>query len=190
MASDIAPLKTSAPASTGRAVAAPLYSIIEIMRILPHRFPFLLVDRLEEMHRPPGPSRVGRKNRAIKNVTFNEPFFTGHFPHRPVMPGVLQVESMAQVAALSCVDLDGPRMDVAIAGINNARFRKPVLPGDTLEIVTEITKDRSQIVVCKCEARVRGEIVCEAEIIAKVFPLDLASAADAIGPASAKGTST
>lgn len=153
---------------------APLYSIVEIMKLLPHRFPFLLVDRVEEITNPSEStnSRVGRKIRAIKNVTFNEPFFPGHFPHRPVMPGVLQVEAMAQVAAISCINLDGPKMDVAIAGINEARFRRPVVPGDTLELIAEVTKDRGQILMVKCEARVHGQVVAEAELIAKMFPLE------------------
>ena len=150
---------------------APVYTITEIMKLLPHRFPFLLVDRVDEIQKPQGGGRVGRKIRAIKNVTFNEPFFPGHFPHRPVMPGVLQIEAMAQVAAICCVDLDGPRMDVAIAGVDGARFRKPVIPGDTLEMTAEVLKDRSGMMIVKCEARVHGKVVCEAELIAKMFPL-------------------
>jgi 3-hydroxyacyl-[acyl-carrier-protein] dehydratase len=150
---------------------APIYTANEIMKMLPHRFPFLLVDRVEELVKPNPGSRVGRKIRAIKNVTINEPFFPGHFPHRPVMPGVLQVEAMAQVAAISCVELDEPKMDVAIAGINEARFRRPVVPGDTLDITAEIVKDRAGIIVVRAEAQVRGQVVCEAELIAKMFPL-------------------
>lgn len=149
----------------------PVYSVTEILKLLPHRFPFLLVDRVDEIERPSTETRVGRKVRAVKNVTFNEPFFPGHFPHRPVMPGVLQIEAMAQTAALACVELSGPRMDVAIAAIDGARFRRPVVPGDTLEITAEVIKDRNSILVVKCEARVRGQVVCEAEIMAKMFPL-------------------
>jgi len=156
--------------------SGPYLSVTEIMALLPHRFPFLLVDRVEELYRPLGPSRVGTKIRAIKNVTVNEPFFQGHFPHRPVMPGVLQIESMAQVAALSCVDRDGPKMDVAIAAVDQARFRVPVVPGDTLEITAEVLKDRGQILQVRCEARVRGRVVSEAEMIAKMFPLKLENA--------------
>ncbi|RYZ76187.1 MAG: 3-hydroxyacyl-ACP dehydratase FabZ [Proteobacteria bacterium] len=152
--------------------APPLYTANDILKLLPHRFPFLLVDRVESLVRPAGPSRVGRKIRAIKNVTINEPFFPGHFPHRPVMPGVLQIEVLAQAAALGCADLEGPKMDVAIAGVNNARFRKPVVPGDTLEVTAEVIKDRSGLLIVKCEARVDGDIVCEAELIAKVFVLE------------------
>lgn len=149
----------------------PHYTISDIMRILPHRFPFLLVDRVEELIQPPDGGVAGRKIRAIKNVTFNEPFFPGHFPHRPVMPGVLQIEALAQLAALACVDPNGPPMDVAIAGIDGARFRKPVVPGDQLELSAEVVRIRSSMVVVKCEARVDGQVVCEAELIAKMFPL-------------------
>src|SRR3954465_11682413 len=113
----------------------PVMSPTDIMRILPHRYPFLLVDRVDELVRGSGGTRVGTRIRAIKNVTFNEQFFVGHFPHRPVMPGVLQIEAMAQVAALACAPYgkDAPKMDVAIAAIDACRFRRPVVPGDTLE---------------------------------------------------------
>ncbi|MCM2282538.1 MAG: 3-hydroxyacyl-ACP dehydratase FabZ, partial [Bdellovibrionaceae bacterium] len=151
----------------------PYLSPMEIMRILPHRFPFLLVDRVDELVRGPGPNRIGTKIRAIKNVTFNEPFFPGHFPHRPVMPGVLQLEAMAQAAALACVDKDGVKMDVAIAAVDNARFRRPVVPGDTMELTAEVTKDRGQILQIRCEARVRGQVVAEMEVMAKMFPLQV-----------------
>src|SRR4051812_35968090 len=125
---------------------SPVLTPMDIMRILPHRYPFLLVDRVDELHRVTSPNRVGTRIRAIKNVTFNEQFFVGHFPHRPVMPGVLQIEAMAQVAALACAPYgkDAPKMDVAIAAIDACRFRRPVVPGDTLEIEAEITKDRGQ----------------------------------------------
>ena len=150
----------------------PLYEVTDILEMLPHRFPFLLVDRVMEIVPGEGKSgRVGTKIRALKNVTFNEPFFPGHFPHRPVMPGVLQIESMAQAAALMVIDRHGARFDVAIAGVNDARFRRPVVPGDTLELHAEILKDRGQILVVKCEARVDGQVAAEAEMIAKIFPL-------------------
>ena len=145
--------------------------ITSIMRLLPHRFPFLLVDRVDSIVRPEGTSRVGTKIRAVKNVTYNEPFFEGHFPHRPVMPGVLQLEAMAQAAALSCVAINGPRMDVAIVGIDKAKFRRPVGPGDVLEILVEIVRDRGQMVVANAEARVRGVVVCECELLAKMWPM-------------------
>lgn len=148
-----------------------VYETVDILRILPHRFPFLLVDRVEVLDRDlNAKNRVGWKIRAIKNVTINEPFFTGHFPHRPVMPGVLQIEAMAQAGCLAVVDPKGPEMDVAIAGINNARFRRPIVPGDQLILTAEIMKDRGQIMVLRCEMYVEGELASEAEMIAKVFP--------------------
>lgn len=147
-----------------------VYEISDILRILPHRFPFLLVDRVEMLDRDmKAKNRVGWKIRAIKNVTFNEPFFSGHFPHRPVMPGVLQIEAMAQAGCLAVVDPAGPEMDVAIAGINEARFRRPVVPGDRMVLTAEITKDRGQIMVLRCQCHVDGELASEAEMIAKVF---------------------
>jgi 3-hydroxyacyl-[acyl-carrier-protein] dehydratase len=151
---------------------APLYTAQQILKHLPHRFPFLLVDRVEEIVKPENGARVGRKIRATKCVSMNEPFFPGHFPHRPVMPGVLQIEALAQVAALGCVDPDGPAMDVAIAGINEARFRRPVVPGDVLVLTAEVIKDRSSLLVIKCQATVDGQVVCDAEIIAKMFPME------------------
>ena len=148
-----------------------VYEISDILRILPHRFPFLLVDRVLTLDRDlKAKNRVGWKITAVKNVTFNEPYFTGHFPHRPVMPGVLQIEAMAQAGCLAVVDPDGPEMDVAIAGINEARFRRPVVPGDQLILTAEITKDRGQIMVLRCSLHVDGELASEAEMIAKVFP--------------------
>ncbi len=147
------------------------YKIEEILRLLPHRFPFLLVDRVEELHRPAGKTRAGWKIRARKCVSMNEPYFPGHFPHRPVMPGVLQIEAMAQAAALICVDTESPPMDVAIAAVDKARFRKPVTPGDVIEITAEIIKDRGQILVIACKATVDGVVVSEAELIAKMFPI-------------------
>lgn len=150
----------------------PVYSALDILKLLPHRFPFLLVDRVDELHKPSSASRVGRRIRATKNVTINEPFFPGHFPHRPVMPGVLQIEAMAQCAALAVAELNGPKLDVAIAGVNEARFRRPVVPGDTLTLEAEVMKDRSGILVINCSAKVDGHVACEAEVIAKVFPLE------------------
>ena len=148
-----------------------VYEISDILRILPHRFPFLLVDRVLTLDRDlSSKSRVGWKIKALKNVTFNEPFFSGHFPHRPVMPGVLQIEAMAQAGCLTVVDPNGPEMDVAIAGINDARFRRPVVPGDQLILSAEIIKDRGQIMVLRCQMHVEGELASEAEMIAKVFP--------------------
>lgn len=147
------------------------YNIDEILRLLPHRFPFLLVDRVDEVSRPKGPNRVGWKIRARKCVSMNEPYFPGHFPHRPVMPGVLQIEAMAQAACLICVDSNSPKMDVAIAAIDKAKFRRPVVPGDVIEITAEILKDRGQMLLIACKATVDGNAVSEAELLAKMFPI-------------------
>lgn len=156
---------------TGAAQRETQYKIEEILRLLPHRFPFLLVDRVDELVRPAGPNRVGWKIRARKCVSMNEPYFPGHFPHRPVMPGVLQIEAMAQAAALICVNLESPPMDVAIASIDKAKFRRPVIPGDVIEITAEIIKDRGQILLIACKATVDGNVVSEAELMAKMFPI-------------------
>ncbi len=152
----------------------PHYDVDQIMQLLPHRFPFLLVDRVESVSKPPvkpGESRAGWKLLATKCVTFNEPFFPGHFPHKPIMPGVLQVEAMAQAAALIIVEPKGPRLDVLIAAIRDAKFRRSVVPGDVLEISAEIKKDRGSMIVVSCQAKVRGNLVAEAEVLAKVFLL-------------------
>ena len=144
--------------------------IQEIMGILPHRFPFLLVDRLESVTaglKPP--SRVGVTYRATKNVTINEPFFAGHFPNKPVMPGVLIIEAMAQAGALACFKPEFPQVDVAIASIRDAKFRRPVVPGDTLEITGEVLRDSGSMVVIRSSCHVRGAVVAEAEVLAKMI---------------------
>lgn len=132
---------------------------IEIRDILPHRFPFLLVDRIVEIE---GDRIVG-----IKNVTANEPFFTGHFPDFPVMPGVLIIEAMAQVAGI-LVLLGVPDRKsklVLFASIEEAKFRKPVLPGDTLRIEMKILKKKATAVKAKGQVTVDGVLVAEATIM-------------------------
>ncbi|MCC6276559.1 MAG: 3-hydroxyacyl-ACP dehydratase FabZ [Oligoflexia bacterium] len=149
-----------------------------IMSILPHRYPFILVDRVTKLDPPPhAASWVGRKGESIKNVTINENFFTGHFPHRPIMPGVLIIEAMAQTAAIvgNRPAKPGEVQDVLIAGIDNARFRKPVIPGDQLKIKVEITKDRGSIFQMHCEAFVDEELVAEADLLAKSQPKQVKS---------------
>jgi beta-hydroxyacyl-ACP dehydratase FabZ len=144
-------------------------NITKILKLLPHRFPFLLVDKVISRHDGPDRKcRVGFKIVAVKNVTFNEPFFPGHFPDFPIMPGVLQIEALAQAACLAYIREDDPEMDFFIASIKDARFRKPVVPGDTVVLHAEVIKDRGSIIVINAEAKVDGQTVCEAEILAKI----------------------
>lgn len=135
--------------------------INELMRLLPHRYPFLLVDKIIEIDADN--SAIG-----IKNVTINEPHFQGHFPSFPVMPGVLIIEAMAQTAGAICMRASGAS-DTAIVyfmTIDNAKFRKPVVPGDRLEIHVRKLKKRGNIWRFACEAMVDGGKVAEAEISA------------------------
>lgn len=145
--------------------------ITEIQKRIPHRFPFLLIDRVDSYTPGPNPkSLVGRKVVVRKNVTMNEPFFQGHFPHKAVMPGVLQVEAMAQAGAMACLPTTESLWDVLIAKIDNCRFRRPVIPGDVLEIRAEIMKEKAGILCVRAETYCDGEVVCEADIVAKIFP--------------------
>src|SRR5512137_1457504 len=133
-----------------------------ILNILPHAYPFLFVDRVVEIE--PGKRIVG-----IKNVTYNEPFFPGHFPGRPIMPGVLIIEAMAQTAgvlAFKSMPGEEPRKPVYFLGIDHVRFRKPVIPGDQLRFEVEITKHRQAIWGFKGKALVDGKLVAEAELLA------------------------
>ncbi|MDH3473975.1 MAG: 3-hydroxyacyl-ACP dehydratase FabZ [Rhodospirillales bacterium] len=148
-----------------KAVTLDTIDIIGIMEAIPHRFPFLLIDRVVELKR--GESAVG-----IKNVTINEHFFQGHFPRQPVMPGVLIVEAMAQTAGVFVVEtLEGAAAGklVYFMTIDEARFRRPVFPGDTLRI--QITKLRNRANVWKFsgEARVEGTLVAEARFAAMIM---------------------
>ena len=137
-----------------------MIEIDEILTLIPHNFPFLLVDRIIEYE--PEKRIVG-----IKNVTFNEPFFPGHFPGKPIMPGVLIIEALAQTAGIlafkSFPDLKG---DVRFIGIDNARFRKPVTPGDQLRLMLEVVKHRREICVFDGAAFVEDKKVAEAQIMA------------------------
>jgi 3-hydroxyacyl-[acyl-carrier-protein] dehydratase len=135
----------------------------ELLKLLPHRFPFLLVDRIIEVNADE--SCIG-----IKNVTFNEPFFQGHFPDRPVMPGVLMIEGMAQTAGAICsrhIALDSPPT-VFFLTVDKAKFRKPVLPGDTIEYHMKRFQKRRTMWWFKGEAKVGGELACEAEVGAMI----------------------
>ena len=150
-----------------------MMDIKEILRILPHRYPFVLIDRIVQLDPAPSGTWVGRKTEVIKNVTMNEFFFQGHFPENPIMPGVLILEAMAQAAAICGYreDLnDGLSQEVFIAGVDNARFRRPVVPGDQLRITVVVTKDRRSILAFHCEVYVKDELVAEADLLAKAFP--------------------
>lgn len=139
-----------------------MIEIDEIMKILPHAYPFLLVDRILEIE--PEKRIVG-----IKNVTYNEPFFPGHFPGRPIMPGVLIVEAMAQAAGVlvfKSLPEEKFGQPVFFLGIDHVRFRKPVIPGDQLRLELEITKHRQAIWGFKGKALVDGKLVAEAELLA------------------------
>jgi 3-hydroxyacyl-[acyl-carrier-protein] dehydratase len=140
----------------------PLLDINEIRRILPHRYPFLLVDSIVEM----GPERIV----GIKNVTANEPFFTGHFPDFPVMPGVLIVEAMAQAAGVLVLKSipDRDRKQVLLVAIENARFRKPVVPGDQLRLEMSVIKRKASVAKMAGRATVNGAVVAEAEVMCKL----------------------
>jgi 3-hydroxyacyl-[acyl-carrier-protein] dehydratase len=139
-----------------------MMDIHEILKLLPHRYPILLVDRVLEVEK-------GKRIKALKNVTINEPFFVGHFPRRPVMPGVMMLEAMAQTAALlSFASLDVSPDSNAVyyfAGIDNARFKRPVEPGDQLVMEVELIRSKAGIFKFKGVARVAEELACEAELM-------------------------
>ena len=136
--------------------------IREIQDILPHRYPFLLVDRVVELEK-------GKRIVALKNVSMNEPFFTGHFPHRPVMPGVLMLEALAQAAALLAFrSVDGGIGEdsvVYFVGIDGARFKRPVVPGDQLVLEAELIRAKSGIYKFRVRATVGAELAVEAELM-------------------------
>jgi len=148
--------------NTGIVPGQPL-DVEAVLRLLPHRPPFLLVDRVTSW-------TPGVRLSAIKAVTMNEPFFAGHFPGHPVMPGVLVLEALAQACALLAIlslSADDVRRKVTyLMGIDGARFRKPVVPGDRLELVVEITRQKGQVWKEYGKALVDGQVVAEAEFMA------------------------
>ena len=136
--------------------------IHQILRKLPHRYPFLLIDRVVELEK-------GVRIKALKNVTMNEPYFSGHFPHRPVMPGVMMLEAMAQAAALLSIESLGIELDEQsvfyFAGVDSARFKRPVEPGDQLVLDVRLDRNKSGIYKFKGSGSVGIEIVVEAELM-------------------------
>lgn len=134
---------------------------IEIQKILPHRFPFLLIDRITEM--VPKSKAVG-----LKNVTINEPFFQGHFPDNPIMPGVLVIEAMAQVSGILAFQSGAEGKSVYFMSIEKAKFRKPVVPGDQLIFEVNIVKQRNNVWKFSGQAFVDKKVVAEAEFTAMV----------------------
>jgi 3-hydroxyacyl-[acyl-carrier-protein] dehydratase len=156
-------MTTDAPAATP---TLPLEAA-DIMRLIPHRYPFLMVDRVVEL--TPGQRAVG-----IKQVTANEPQFTGHFPGRPIMPGVLMVEALAQTAGVAVMTLDEYRGKLGLfAGIDECRFRRMVVPGDTLRLEVTVEKLRGMFGRVKGVATVDGEVAVEA-LLSIIIPRDQA----------------
>jgi 3-hydroxyacyl-[acyl-carrier-protein] dehydratase len=138
--------------------------LARIKRMIPHRYPFLLIDRVEQIRK--NESAIG-----IKNVSANEPYFQGHFPAEPVMPGVLVVEAMAQTAGVLVVETLGKidqELLVYFMTINNCRFRQKVVPGDVLELHVQVTRSRGMVYRFSGEAKVSGKVVAEAEFSAMI----------------------
>ena len=150
-------------------ISSKTINISEIKRLIPHRYPFLLVDSVTDTEL--GVSAIG-----LKNVTINEPFFQGHFPSDPIMPGVLIVESLAQTAAILVAKtlnkIDG-ELSVFFMSMNNTKFRKPVIPGDTLKLFVTVNQNRRNVWKFRGEAQVAGEVVAESDFTAMMVESNL-----------------
>jgi 3-hydroxyacyl-[acyl-carrier-protein] dehydratase len=130
----------------------------EILEYLPHRYPFMLIDRVIEYEE-------GKSLLAIKNVTYNEPFFTGHFPDRPVMPGVLVVEALAQASGILVFLISNDKDLFYFAGIDNARFKRIIEPGDQLHLYTSVERQRRNLWKFNAKATVEGDIACSVDLM-------------------------
>ncbi len=146
-------------------MTTPVLDIHRILKLLPHRYPMLLVDRVLELEHD-------KRIKAVKNVTFNEPYFTGHFPHRPVLPGVMTLEALAQAAALLAFDSAGKAPDSRqiyyFAGIDQARFKRPVEPGDQLVLEVWLERAKAGVFKFKAEASVDGELAAVGQLTCSV----------------------
>ena len=143
---------------------ADVYDIRKILKALPHRYPLLLVDRVRSLE-------MGERIHAVKAVSMNEEFFQGHFPGAPIMPGVLQIEALAQTAAIlgiETLELAGTGKLVIFMGIENAKFRAPVTPGHLLDLEVEFLQKRSRVYKFKGKASIEGKATCEVEFTAMI----------------------
>jgi 3-hydroxyacyl-[acyl-carrier-protein] dehydratase len=141
-----------------------MYDINKIMERLPHSYPFLMIDRVIEL-------KVNERIVALKNVTINEPFFQGHFPNFPIMPGVLIIEAIGQaggILTLESFNIENEKIFVFFMGIDKVKFRKPVIPGDQLIIEAKILKKRSNVIKISGSAKVEDKIAAEAEFLATI----------------------
>jgi 3-hydroxyacyl-[acyl-carrier-protein] dehydratase len=138
-----------------------MLTVSEIMKYLPHRYPFLLVDRIVDL-------KPGERALGVKNVTINEPFFQGHFPGQPIMPGVLVIEAMAQVAGVTAFSSGMEGKSVYFMSIDNAKFRRPIVPGDQVMMEIKVLKQRGNVWKFSGVATVDGKQVAEAEFAAMV----------------------
>ncbi|MFC0589028.1 3-hydroxyacyl-ACP dehydratase FabZ [Novosphingobium aquiterrae] len=155
---------TDETTQAGAAQAAPVYDIQKILHALPHRYPLLLVDRVKSLE-------IGERIHAVKAVTFNEQFFQGHFPGRPIMPGVLQIEALAQTAAILAIEtleLAGSGKLVYFMAIEEAKFRAPVEPGVLLDLEVGFVQKRSRVCKFWGKASIEGKVTCDVQFTAMV----------------------